>query len=79
MGKNIVARGRRRVQSIVRVAIYLRVSTSQQLEGYGLKVQEEQCRAWLAYALRGQKHVVVDMYVDGGVSGKLANRDNLIA
>jgi DNA invertase Pin-like site-specific DNA recombinase len=77
MGKNIVVRGRRRAQSIVRVAIYLRVSTSQQLEGYGLKVQEEQCRAWLAYALRGQKHVVVDVYVDGGVSGKLAHRDNL--
>lgn len=77
MGKNTVARGRQKTQSAIRVAIYLRVSTAQQLEGYGLKVQEEQCRAWLAYALRGQKYVVVDVYVDGGVSGKLAKRDDL--
>ncbi|MGW4165603.1 recombinase family protein [Streptomyces chartreusis] len=76
MGKSTVMRGRRST-GVIRVAIYLRVSTMQQLEGYGLKVQEDQCRDWLAYALRGQKHVVVDVYVDGGVSGKLANRDDL--
>ncbi|MFE5817973.1 recombinase family protein [Streptomyces sp. NPDC056479] len=76
MGKGTVMRGRRSA-GVVRVAIYLRVSTMQQLEGYGLKVQEDQCRAWLAYALRGQEHVVVDVYVDGGVSGKLAKRDDL--
>lgn len=76
MGKSTVMRGRQST-GVIRVAIYLRVSTAQQLEGYGLKVQEDQCRAWLAYALRGQKHVVVDVYVDGGVSGKLAKRDDL--
>ncbi|MER6131154.1 recombinase family protein [Streptomyces sp. NPDC001815] len=58
-------------------AIYLRVSTSQQLEGYGLKVQEDQCRAWIAYALRGVRHTIVAVYVDGGVSGKLASREDL--
>ncbi|MEV3860738.1 recombinase family protein [Streptomyces sp. NPDC050095] len=67
----------RTVVGPVRIAVYLRVSTAQQLEGYGLKVQEDQCRAWVAYAMRGVKHVVVDVYVDGGVSGKLANRDDL--
>ncbi|MEI5525718.1 recombinase family protein [Streptomyces brasiliscabiei] len=61
----------------VRVAIYLRVSTHQQLEGYGLKMQEEQCRAWTACSLRGVNHVIVDMYVDEGVSGKLTGRDGL--
>ncbi|MCK8435388.1 recombinase family protein [Streptomyces sp. D2-8] len=77
MGKGTVMRGRRSGHGVIRVAIYLRVSTMQQLEGYGLKVQEDQCRAWLAYAMRGQKYVVADVYIDGGVSGKLANRDDL--
>ncbi|WP_275463167.1 recombinase family protein [Streptomyces noursei] len=76
MGKGALAR-RRTVRGLIRVAIYLRVSTAQQLEGYGLKVQEDQCRAWIAYALRGVNHTVVDVYVDGGISGKLANREDL--
>lgn len=74
MAKRTVTRS---VQRTLRVAIYLRVSTAQQLEGYGLKVQEEQCRAWLAYALRKVRHTIVDVYVDGGVSGKLASREDL--
>ncbi|RSO33810.1 hypothetical protein DMH15_21570 [Streptomyces sp. WAC 06725] len=77
MGKTTLARGRGAARGTIRVAIYLRVSTMQQLEGYGLKVQEDQCRAWLAYALRGLRYVVVDVYVDGGVSGKHANREDL--
>ncbi|MER7984241.1 recombinase family protein [Streptomyces noursei] len=76
MGKGTLAR-RRTVRGTIRVAIYLRVSTAQQLEGYGLKVQEDQCRAWIAYALRGVNHTIVDVYVDGGISGKLANREDL--
>ncbi|MGW1867918.1 recombinase family protein [Streptomyces mauvecolor] len=76
MGKGTLAR-RATARALVRIAIYLRVSTAQQLEGYGLKVQEDQCRAWIAYAMRGVKHLIVDVYVDGGVSGKLANRDDL--
>lgn len=64
-------------QNVVRVAIYLRVSTAQQLEGYGLKAQEEQCRNWLSAYLRHIPHVIVDLYVDGGVSGKLANREDV--
>lgn len=64
-------------QVTLRVAIYLRVSTAQQRERYGLKAQDDRCRAWLAYALRGIKYTVVDVYVDGGVSGKLASREDL--
>ncbi|PZT76337.1 MULTISPECIES: recombinase family protein [unclassified Streptomyces] len=64
-------------QSAIRVAIYLRVSTTQQLEGYGLKVQEEQCRNWLAASLSHVPHLVADVYVDGGVSGKPARREDL--
>lgn len=74
MGRAVPPRRNLR-QSVVRVAIYLRVSTTQQLEGYGLKVQEEQCRSWLAAYLRHVPHVIADVYVDGGVSGKLARRE----
>lgn len=76
MGRAVPPRRNLR-QSVVRVAIYLRVSTTQQLEGYGLKVQEEQCRSWLAAYLRHVPHVIADVYVDGGVSGKLARREDL--
>ena len=77
MGKSTVMRGRRLARDVLRVAVYLRVSTMQQLEGYGLKAQEQQCRAWITYALRGVKHRIVDVYVDGGVSGKRASREDL--
>lgn len=61
----------------LRVAIYLRVSSSKQLDGYGLDVQEDRCRAWVDYQLKGTPHTIVDVYCDGGVSGKLAHRDEL--
>ncbi|MBQ0949201.1 recombinase family protein [Streptomyces sp. RK76] len=61
----------------LRVAIYLRVSTSKQLDGYGLDVQDERCRAWVDYQLKGTPHTIVDVYCDGGVSGKLAHREDL--
>lgn len=79
MGRRTAVRNARRTGPgrTIRVAIYLRVSTAQQLEGYGLKAQEDQCRAWIAYALRGVEHVIADVYIDGGVSGKLASREEL--
>jgi DNA invertase Pin-like site-specific DNA recombinase len=64
-------------RKVLRVAIYLRVSTSKQLDGYGLDVQDERCRAWVAYELRNVPHTIVDVYRDEGVSGKLAHRDDL--
>ncbi|MEU8133273.1 recombinase family protein [Streptodolium elevatio] len=64
-------------RQLIRVAIYLRVSTSKQLDGFGLEGQEELCRRWLDLMLGVGKYVVVDVYVDGGISGKLAQRDDL--
>ncbi|MGW1040001.1 recombinase family protein [Streptomyces sp. NPDC002547] len=66
-----------RQRKALRVAIYLRVSTSKQLDGYGLDVQDERCRAWIDYQLKGTPFTIVDVYCDGGVSGKLAHRDDL--
>jgi DNA invertase Pin-like site-specific DNA recombinase len=66
-----------RQRKVLRVAIYLRVSTSKQLDGYGLDVQDERCRAWIGYQLKNTPHTIVDVYCDGGVSGKLAHREDL--
>jgi DNA invertase Pin-like site-specific DNA recombinase len=66
-----------RQRKVLRVAIYLRVSTSKQLDGYGLDVQDERCRAWVDYQLKNIPHTIVDVYCDGGVSGKLAHREDL--
>ncbi|AXQ61107.1 serine integrase [Streptomyces phage Hank144] len=73
MGAKTLARKRK----TLRVAIYLRVSTSKQLDGWGLDVQDERCRDWINYQLKGTPHTIVDVYCDGGVSGKLAHRDDL--
>ncbi|MEU5403757.1 recombinase family protein [Streptomyces sp. NPDC005963] len=59
------------------MAIYLRVSTAKQVDGYGLDDQEERCRAWVSYQLRNVRHVIVDIYCDGGVSGKLTHREGV--
>lgn len=61
----------------LRVAIYLRVSTAKQVDGYGLEDQDERCRAWVASQLRNIPHVILDTYCDGGVSGKLAHREDV--
>lgn len=58
----------------LRVAIYLRVSTAKQVDGYGLDDQDERCRAWISYQLRNTPH---DTYCDGGVSGKLTHREDV--
>lgn len=50
----------------MRVAVYLRVSTSKQLDGYGLDVQDERCRAWVDRQLEGAPHTIVDTYCDRG-------------
>ncbi|WP_432006345.1 recombinase family protein [Streptomyces parvus] len=66
-----------RKAKMLRVAVYLRVSTAKQLDGYGLDVQEARCRAWIEYQLKGVPHKLVGIYCDGGVSGKLAHREDL--
>ncbi|MFD9560879.1 recombinase family protein [Streptomyces sp. NPDC059994] len=62
-----------------RVALYLRVSTAQQIEGYGLEVQEKQCRALLDRGFGAGGYVLEedDIYIDGAVSGKRASRPRL--
>lgn len=58
----------------LRIAIYLRVSTPAQVAGFGLKVQDEMCRDVIKMKFRDQPHTIVDVYCDGGVSGKKASR-----
>jgi DNA invertase Pin-like site-specific DNA recombinase len=77
MGKGTVMRGRRTARSVIRVAIYLRVSTAKQVEGYGLDSQEKQCRAWLDYKIGPGKYKIHKIYVDGGESGKKDSRPDL--
>lgn len=53
-----------------RAAIYKRVSTDEQIKGYGLQVQDEKLRAFVALNdfILEEKHV----YVDEGLSGSLS-------
>lgn len=48
------------------VAIYIRVSTLDQTEGYSLEAQEKTLRKWCAE----RKYSVHDLYADKGISGK---------
>jgi site-specific DNA recombinase len=66
-------------QHILRVVIYLRVSTEEQakiggeLEGYSIPAQRESCLG----KARDMKAIVVKEYVDAGESAKSANRPEL--
>ncbi|MEV7814227.1 recombinase family protein [Streptomyces flaveolus] len=66
----------RRKSRRLRVAIYLRVSTAQQLEGFGLNVQDDVCRVQLDRVF-GKGTYDVTVFTDGAVSGKLASRPDL--
>jgi DNA invertase Pin-like site-specific DNA recombinase len=77
MGKSTVMRGRRTARGVIRVAVYLRVSTAKQVEGYGLDTQEKQCKAWLDYKIGPGKYKIHKVYVDGGESGKNDSRPDL--
>ncbi|MER6537503.1 recombinase family protein [Streptomyces sp900105755] len=77
MGKSTVMRGRRTARGVIRVAVYLRVSTAKQVEGYGLDAQEKQCKAWLDYRIGSGKYKIHKIYVDGGESGKKDSRPDL--
>jgi DNA invertase Pin-like site-specific DNA recombinase/transposase len=77
MGKGTVTPGRRTARGVIRVAVYLRVSTAKQVEGYGLDAQEKQCIAWLNYKIGPGKYEIHKTYVDGGESGKKDSRPDL--
>jgi DNA invertase Pin-like site-specific DNA recombinase len=71
MRKSTLPRQRR---ATLRIAIYLRVSTVKQLEGYGLSTQDALCRATVGLKFASQPYEIVEVFTDGGVSGKLASR-----
>ncbi|MFG3252471.1 recombinase family protein [Streptomyces sp. NPDC048172] len=77
MGKSTVMRGRKAARGVVRVAIYLRVSTARQVDGYGLDTQEQQCRAWLDFKIGRGRYKIFKVFVDGGESGKKDSRPDL--
>lgn len=58
---------------ITQSALYLRVSTEQQVDGNSLATQESQL---LRYA-KAHGYAVADIYVDAGLSGKNTNRPEL--
>ena len=57
----------KKASKVLRVAIYIRVSTLDQArEGYSLDAQERTLRKWCA----DRKHEIYDVYIDPGISGK---------
>ncbi len=59
---------------VVKVVGYIRVSTDRQAEhGFGLDVQETAIREWA----RANKHIVVTVYTDAGVSGSNGVEDRV--
>ncbi|MFB7104508.1 recombinase family protein [Streptomyces hydrogenans] len=63
----------------ITVARYRRVSTTDQLDGFGLEVQDALCNGWL---VRNPEATVFGDYVDEAVSGTLESRpdmDRLVA
>jgi DNA invertase Pin-like site-specific DNA recombinase len=71
MRKSTLPRQRR---ATLRIAIYLRVSTVKQIEGYGLATQDELCRNAIGLKFPNQPYEIVEVFTDGGVSGKLNSR-----
>ncbi|MDJ0463200.1 recombinase family protein [Streptomyces sp. H27-C3] len=62
---------------VVRVGLYLRVSTQDQLLGYGLQVQDEENHAYVGNK-SGLNWVVVDIYRDEGESGASETRGEML-
>lgn len=56
-----------------RAVIYVRVSTEEQVDGFGLDVQKARCQAFA----ESQGYQVVDTIEDGGFSGSNTNRPGL--
>ncbi|MEU3554581.1 recombinase family protein [Streptomyces fragilis] len=75
----IVARPRAQETAALVVAKYRRVSTPDQLDGFGLEEQDRICNEWLS---RHPGTTLYDDYVDGAASGALESRpdmDRLVA
>lgn len=59
-----------RSESMVRLAIYIRVSSQEQVSGYSLDAQEDACRKWAAE----QGHEVARVFVEPGHSARTDQR-----
>ncbi|MFC8793523.1 recombinase family protein [Streptomyces cinereoruber] len=70
----ILARPRTAVEAAITVAKYARVSTLDQLEGFGLEDQDKIMDGWLD---RHSEAAVFDTYVDEAVSGALESRPEM--
>src|SRR3989338_2499791 len=57
----------------LRAVIYTRVSSDEQVKGYGLEYQFEDCRK----AIEKNGHKLMELYSDPGVSGTLEDRPGL--
>src|SRR5438552_15905422 len=57
----------------LRAVIYTRVSSDEQVKGYGLEYQLEDCRR----AINQHGHRLVHLYSDPGISGTLEDRPGL--
>ena len=79
MGKaTVVPRISKLATRAVRVAIYIRVSTAEQVNGYGLEVQEQAGQSFVRDKhLKGLDWDIVKIYRDEGVSGKLIDRPGM--
>ncbi len=75
-GQRVASRvaARQKAALPVRIAIYLRVSTRNQVEGSGLDQQEKDARAWIEFWFRDVPFEIVGVFVDDGISGKIDNR-----
>ena len=63
-----------KICSLIRVALYIRVSTDRQAkEGDSLEAQEKALRDYA----KEHNYIIVDVYVDGGESGQKIKRTNL--
>lgn len=58
----------------MKVALYMRVSTKEQIENYSLSNQEDKLRAFC----KAKDYEVYDIYKDGGYSGASTDRPDLI-
>ncbi|MEU8620220.1 recombinase family protein [Streptomyces sp. NPDC048623] len=70
----ILARPRPHAAAAITVAVYRRVSTADQLDGFGLEVQYALCNDWLT---RNPEAVVFGDYADEAVSGTLESRPGM--
>ncbi len=57
----------------MRVGLYARVSTEEQIQGYGIDAQIDGCTEFI----RGKGWTLADTYIDEGVSGSLTSRPEL--